>query len=405
MTKFFIVPTWFCALAIAANACSITLPEDVQGFAPVILTRSSAKGEYQLFKPTGKTTEIPDGTQLLLACTGKKNTMESVKSGKSVKSNTLELKCSSNKFKDNNNNQHQLKNLVCKTIPSSILRKTNNKCSKNRGKILEAGFELNKKFYGPVFEICYDKESETTYYTHNTINGAAINYNIQESTRRAFSADGMKLKTSKTYDIYAKKNQVERFKKFFGAGQKYIDDASYLARGHLTPDADFVFGYEQLSTYYYANVAPEFQNINAGNWLRVEDLARTVAGTHGSDIESYNGYLGLLKLKKSNGNLIEIFLDDAKQIEAPKYYFKVLLHKPSDAGIVFVTVNDPFVRDGPSNEFCKNVCNATDLTHPNFPTVSKGYTFCCKVDDFKKHFEGLPSDVSASKLLKRQKQK
>uniref|UniRef100_A0A1L8EC91 Putative dna/rna non-specific endonuclease n=1 Tax=Haematobia irritans TaxID=7368 RepID=A0A1L8EC91_HAEIR len=394
MAKLLLALTWSCALAIVVNACSITLPQDVKGFAPVILTRSSAKGEYQLFKPTGKTTDIPEGTQLLLACTGKKNIIES------LNKETLELKCSSNKFKDNNNNAYNLKDLVCKSIPSSTLKVTSTLCSKNRGKVFEIGFELNKKFYGPVFDICYDNNKETTYYTHNIINGAAINYNIQESTRRPFSAEGMKLKTTKTYNLYTKKNQVERFSKLIAPSQKYFDDASFLARGHLTPDADFVFGYEQLSTYYYANVAPEFQNINAGNWLRVEELARKVAGSYGKDIESYNGYIGLVQLPKPNGKLVDIYLDDEKKIEAPKYYFKVLLHKPSDAGIVYVTVNDPFIKKGPSHEFCKNVCDSTDLVHPKFPELTKGYTFCCKVDEFKQKFDGLPSDVKASKLLK-----
>ncbi|XP_061402303.1 uncharacterized protein LOC133338135 [Musca vetustissima] len=358
---------------IAANACSITLPEDVKGFAPVLLTRTPSDSDYELFKPTGKTTKLPNGTKLLLACTGSKNVIVS------EKKSTLELTCSGNKFVDGNNNEYDLKDLVCKSIPSPSLRVTDEGCSQNRGVIHQPGFEVNKKFYGPVFEICYNDDDEHTWYTHNTINDA-----ISESTRRAFSAKGMKYSTKKTNEYYTQANQVELFKKLFGSKQTYIDGSDYFARGHLTPDADFVFGYEQLATYFYTNVAPEYQLINAGNWLRVEELARSVAASYGDDLETYNGYLGQLQLAKNNGQLVDIFLDD-----------------PSDEGIVFVTVNNPFAADGEAEEICENVCDQADLKHDNFPTLSKGYTFCCRLDEFKLRFDGLPEDVEAGKLMKR----
>ncbi|XP_005182498.2 uncharacterized protein LOC101891113 [Musca domestica] len=384
-----------CGLAIVANACSITLPDDVKGFAPVLLTRTSSNKDYELFKPSGKTTELSDGTKLLLACTGSKNVIVS------EKKSTLELTCSGDQFVDANNNAYDLKDLVCKSIPSPTLRVTDESCSQNRGVIHQPGFTVNKKFYGPVFEICYNNDIEHTYYTHNTINGATIDNAISESTRRSFSAKGMKYTTTKTNKYYTQANQVELFKKLFGSKQTYIDGSDYFARGHLTPDADFIFGYEQLATYFYTNVAPEYQLINAGNWLRVEELARSVAASYGDDLETYNGYLGQLQLEKSNGQLIDIFLDDGKKIEAPKYYFKVLLHKPSDEGIVFVTVNNPFAANGEAEEICENVCDQADLKHDNFPTLSKGYTFCCRLEEFKLSYDALPEDVEAGKLMTR----
>lgn len=40
----------------------------------------------------------------------------------------------------------------------------------------------------------------------------------------------------------------------------------YLAKGHLSPDADFVLEPEQDATYYYANAIPQWQGVNNGNW-------------------------------------------------------------------------------------------------------------------------------------------
>ncbi|XP_061402300.1 uncharacterized protein LOC133338131 [Musca vetustissima] len=183
---------------------------------------------------------------------------------------------------------------------------------------------------------------------------------ISESTRRAFSAKGMKHSTTKTNEYYTKANQVELFKKLFGSKQTHIDGLDNFAQ-----------------------------------------LARSVAASYGNDLETYNGYLGQLQLAKNNGQLVDIFLDDGKKIEAPKYYFKVLLHKPSDEGIVVVTVNNPFAADGEAEEICENVCDQADLKHDNFPTLSKGYTFCCRLDEFKLLYEGLLEDVEAGKLMTR----
>lgn len=40
----------------------------------------------------------------------------------------------------------------------------------------------------------------------------------------------------------------------------------YFAKGHLSPDADFVTTAEQDATYYYINAVPQWQAFNNGNW-------------------------------------------------------------------------------------------------------------------------------------------
>ncbi|KAM7342770.1 salivary protein Tsal1-like [Cochliomyia hominivorax] len=387
-----------CYSALAAKAqqsCSIKLPSDVNGFGPVILTSTSGN-DYDLLKPTGEVTNLKEGTRLLLVCTGKKNVF------KKTKYDTLELKCSKGKFVDSKNKVQKLSKLVCHSIPRSSLKITNEECSNGNGYIYETGFVIKNKFYGPVFEICYSNTTENTFYTHHKLNGAAIKYAIPEGKRRQFAADGMSFRTNKADGFYKKESQVERFEKYFGAHQTYVDtNNKFLARGHLAPDADFIFGYEQLATFYFANVAPEFQVINAGNWLRVEELGRAVAAAFKEDIDSYNSYMDILELPKKNGDLVKIYLDKTEKIEAPKYYYKILMHKPSDSAIVFVTVNNPYIEDGAKEEICKNVCKKSGILHDNFPDVTKGYTFCCELNEFKKLVPSLPKEVQGNKLLKR----
>lgn len=124
---------------------------------------------YRLFKPAGKVTIFNEGCQLMFVCTGNKNVFEN------TTFHTLQLKCFKGNFVDSYNNIQPLKELVCKFIPTSSMKITNVECSHGNGYIYEIGFIIKQKFYGPVFEICYSNVTENTFYTHSTLNGAAMN--------------------------------------------------------------------------------------------------------------------------------------------------------------------------------------------------------------------------------------
>ena len=73
------------------------------------------------------------------------------------------------------------------------------------------------------------------------------------------------------FSSYTKSNQVEVINTLLGSnvlpnGDPIIDDSSsgtnYFARGHLSPDAAFIEGAEQDATYFFFNVAPQFQSFN-----------------------------------------------------------------------------------------------------------------------------------------------
>ena len=67
---------------------------------------------------------------------------------------------------------------------------------------------------------------------------------------------------------YEKKTQVKTVKALLGSNKAPSGDdliersrkgTRYFAKGHLAPDAAFIYDVFQDATYYFVNVAPQFQ--------------------------------------------------------------------------------------------------------------------------------------------------
>lgn len=85
---------------------------------------------------------------------------------------------------------------------------------------------------------------------------------------------------------YTRSKQIEAITKILGKnlndnGEPIIEEgfstSLYFARGHLSPDADFIYDVQQDATYYFINAAPQFQAFNNGNWKACEGAVRSYA--------------------------------------------------------------------------------------------------------------------------------
>lgn len=219
---------------------------------------------------------------------------------------------------------------------------------------------------------------------------------MHETKRVDFSKTGTP-KSAKAVECYKIDNQIERFKKLIGRTQKYLTTKSYMARGHLTPDADFIFTTGQFATFFLANVVPQFQSINNGNWKSVESKTRNLAAQEQSNLEIYTGAYGRLTLLDDRGEYAPIYLSEANQIEAPEYIFKIAYNPEKHAAIVFITSNNPFIERKKFREFCPNVCDKANIKFDK-QTARAGFTFCCSYEEFSRvvHFN-IPLNVD--KLL------
>lgn len=219
--------------------------------------------------------------------------------------------------------------------------------------------------------------------------------NIKESNRVSFAIDGVP-KRAKAEVSYRKQSQIARFKKLLGRNQNYFTNSSFLSRGHLTPDADFVFSSAQFATYFYANVCPQFQSINGGNWVRVENIARELAAQEQVNLDIYTGTFGQLKLPSSDGSLVPLYLSETEQIEVPEYLWKIVHNPHSSAAIVFIISNNPFVRQSDVRKLCNDVCRQSGINFSQ--SARRGYTYCCTYEDFSRSVS-MQQQLRANRLL------
>lgn len=371
-----------------------------------------------MYEPTNSKIEIPSGDKLILFCPGNRNKLSN------SDENLNEIPCA-------NNFRSKLHELNCTKQVTGDLQTTSESCQlgQRQGLVYKAGFAVERKF-AELFDICYDSQTASALYTHHQINGKAIRCkcnsyvtfvhfeikyfifthlfyeillhlfalsidNIKESDRVGFKINGVP-RRAKAEVSYRKQAQIARFKSILGRNQHYFTNSSFLARGHLTPDADFVFSSEQFCTYHFVNVVPTFQTINGGNWNRVENHARQLAQQEQTNLDIYTGTYGQLSLPSSSGDLVPLYLSESEQIEVPEYLWKVVYNPHRSAAIVFITLNNPFAGRSDARELCPDVCAQSGINFSQ--TARRGFTYCCSYDSFERYIP-MHKPLRATHLL------
>ncbi|ODM90863.1 Nuclease [Orchesella cincta] len=259
----------------------------------------------------------------------------------------------------------------------------------------------------PLINICHNTNRDETIYAHHYIIGAGLNPYEVSNNRPSFK-EGQFYTTISANDAYSQSSQKNQVAYLVGSqslAEKYINTSRsfYFARGHLAPDGDFVHIYEQNATYYYINVAPQWQAINNGNWKALESALRTYAKSKNTNLEVWTGGKDVLKLDDVNGNQVEIYLArDSKgklSLPAPELSWKVLRDPSRNASVAVFMINNPHLTKIPSRLIvCPDVCSQISWVTWDVKNVEKGYTYCCKMDSLKNSLPYLP-EMSKEQLL------
>lgn len=95
-------------------------------------------------------------------------------------------------------------------------------------------------------------------------------------------------------NLYKRATQRTTFTSLLGSASLaedfiHLTNDFFLSKGHLVAKADFLYGAQQLTTFWYSNAAPQWQTFNGNNWNSLENDCRAFAGRIGTDLDVYTG--------------------------------------------------------------------------------------------------------------------
>jgi len=170
---------------------------------------------------------------------------------------------------------------------------------------------------------------------------------------------------------------------------------NYLAKGHLSPDAAFIYNVMQDATYYFINVGPQFQSFNNANWKALEGAARDLAEKLKRDLYVVTGTHGILQYRKEDLTPVSIHLDGPKSnIPVPQYYWKVILDPTTKTGVAFIGLNDP--HGNTPKELCTNRCaQMSSWVDWDLQDRDSGFMYCCEVEEAAQAIKSIPGSLEA----------
>jgi len=325
---------------------------------------------------------VESGEQLLLSCPG-----NSVNSTSSVDP-LLVVYCGGPSFRDRNDQEINLDDHGCVKNPVEDEKKTELRCGpEEKGELIDIGFSIQSRYHS-IFTYCHNAEIEHTYYSRHVLRGQTLQFNNVDQGRPSFKEGRTFYKSISASNSYLRRNQLTLFTKIIGdAASRQLLEDNYLARGHLSPDADFLFKDWQESTYYYGNAVPQWQSINNGNWKRLESKVRSKAESENRSLEIWTGALGIMKFKGEDGPQ-EVWLakhNHTKYIPVPDYVFKLIIDEAAGSGLAVLCTNDPLIRRVTrSTILCTDVCPETGWAEQfnDRRQVEDGILFCCSPAEF-----------------------
>ncbi|XP_059479957.1 uncharacterized protein LOC132199336 [Neocloeon triangulifer] len=405
--------TLLLSLAFAALAQARMLPKadctwstntDLPSVQPLYIKPGAGLDINSFWLPqNGDIVTVPEAGEVLFACPG--STLAGVGGSEAL------LTCVGGKtFADSNNNQYSFSSLSCSSWPAhTAVRRNGEQCQISLPhSLVEIGFELSSGFFH-LITVCFDEVTYNTYQSFFTQTADIDGY--QSGLNRPSFTEGVGFYPD-WLDVdyqYSRVGQKEAISQALGSAalaDQYIPDTGnyFLSRGHLAANADFVYGAFQRSTFYFLNVAPQWQTFNGANWAQIEDSARDFAALQGNDLVVYTGTHGVTTLPDVNGNPAEIFVGydlntGAGILRVPHFFWKIVYEPATQKGVAFVGLNNPYI-DSPGTDFymCPDVCD--QISWENWsPTVQQsGYGYCCDVNTIKGLVPEMP-DIVVTGLL------
>ncbi|OXU32082.1 hypothetical protein TSAR_007839 [Trichomalopsis sarcophagae] len=263
----------------------------------------------------------------------------------------------------------------------------------------EIGFYTENDYFLKLMDIHYDNLATSTMYVKSMISKWIAGSQKTPKNRRfdqTYCCGTLTIDMDNAYNIdvqdvsFGKQMNchLDRECNFFDKSKGIV-----FNRGHLTPKSTFVYTAAGVATFRYINSAPQYKPVNDGNWARMEEHIVELAAKLKKDLVTITGVLGILKLVDTADFNTEKFIhlyktDNMRAMQVPLYFYK-LVHDPlSNKGIVYVTVNNPFLKMDELSNY--QICAEPMFKIPGGKvpprwkpkSIGKGYSYICKVSDF-----------------------
>lgn len=284
---------------------------------------------------------------------------------------------------------------TCKRWPRHTARYTGKTCGVNY-KEIEIGFQLETSFIPHIIS-CFDEVNRNPIYTWFNLTKAIGGFQRGFGRSHLLHGSFYNLPPGKFMSLYKREVQRATINKLVGLAEydlKYIKESFFLNKGHLSAKADFVFGAIHRLTFWSVNIVPQWRSVNGGNWNALEQNVRRYASHNGLDLAVYTGTFGVATLPhETTGEMTQLYLyvdeNNNKGLPVPAILWKLVYDPKSQAGIVFISVNNPYQEE--KEALCTDVSDEVSWLTWKKDEKAKGYSYACRADEFAKIVEYLPN--------------
>ncbi len=192
---------------------------------------------------------VSQGATMVLSCPGKAATSNRKGAANQPATPEVSLQCTAPGILLNEEARSQVvevSQLGCASNPTDVEQLVvGGRCgpANQSAQLVDIGFHVGQGHFRSVLSLCHEAETEHTLFARHTLRGSSAWQRNREPGRPAFREGEIFYRQVRAAQAYTQQSQRELFSRLFGAQQatEYLSNSFYLAKGHLAPDADFLF--------------------------------------------------------------------------------------------------------------------------------------------------------------------
>ncbi|CAH2087946.1 unnamed protein product [Euphydryas editha] len=335
--------------------CSIDIENDFTLDQPLIMNASTLR---PIFKITGGLIRMLKNELILITCPESSILYDKFNIGKEK----ILVSCAGNQMFTISGRYVDFNDIKCKKQITPLAKATGKKCNTGNTELLLVGFSLRHQFED-VYEVCFDKDKNVTIYAKNNIDRFLAN----KLPKGPIKYVGSKYLPPNVNDIYE------------------CRDRCCFAKRLLVNPRDVSLGFPQVATYNDLNVSPQWSTCGTENWDEVERRVRSLVEFVDYSLIVLTGayYEDIITSYRTYGSMYE-------DRPAPRYIWKVIINLQEEEALAIIQVNIPNLRatEASSHVLCADICDEIEwMINPEWRNVEKGFTYCCRLQDFTKAFD------------------